>query len=102
MSKLLRYSLLVLVCTALALPAMSNHALAQSDTGVATLTGNFKITNQDVLADSSEPEIVLYDMTAFVQRNLDMQLKYNDQPLGAVQGDMSQGASYVLSLPIAP
>ncbi|HVO42061.1 MAG TPA: hypothetical protein VMT34_05550, partial [Aggregatilineales bacterium] len=105
MPKLWRYILLGLVCGALILallPAAVPPVIAQSDSGVATLTGKFTITNQDVLADSSEPEIVLYDMTAFVHRNFDEQLKFNYQPLGAVSGDISQGASYTLSLPIEP
>src|SRR5690349_12303201 len=102
MSKLLRYVLLLVGCSALIItmiPGRSIPVIAQADTGVATITGKFTITNQDLLGDATEPSIVLFDMSAFVKRDFDGQLKYSDQPMGVVQGDLSKGANYIVSLP---
>ena len=103
MSKLLRYIMLLVGCSALIITMIPGRAVfSQADTGVATITGKFTITNQDLLGDATEPAVVLFDMTAFVKRDFDMPLKYNDQPMGVVEGDMSKGATYTLSLPIVP
>jgi hypothetical protein len=44
---------------------------AQQADGVTTLTGNLTITNPSILADFSQPYVLLADMTAFVERDHD-------------------------------
>lgn len=77
--------------------------LAQSEGGVAVLTGNVVITNPAVIEHLSvERSVSLFDMVAFVKRDDDLHPPYLAQPITALEGDLAQGAEYTLPLPIVP
>jgi C-terminal processing protease CtpA/Prc len=82
--------------------AKLTYAQSADDAGVATISGKFTVSNPFILEDYAEPYIALIDLTAFVKRDKDMPLPFPDQTIGRVDGDPTQGASYVLPLPIEP
>src|SRR5579859_448920 len=75
---------------------------ATSDQGVLTVTGTFKSTNQFVPSYATEPYVGLLDLTAFVKRDYTLPLPYSDMTIAGFVGDITQGATYTMPLPIAP
>lgn len=97
--------LLVLLSALLAVPAFgqTRQVSAQDGSnGVATLTGDYPITNQDILERSTEPQVVLIDMTAFVKRDKDFPLPSPEQVVAGAEGDVSKDPTYTMQLPIEP
>ncbi|CAA9553047.1 MAG: hypothetical protein AVDCRST_MAG49-2001 [uncultured Thermomicrobiales bacterium] len=76
--------------------------VAQQSDGVTTLTGSVTIASPFQLQISTEPYISLYDMTAFVERDLDLEAPPESYVTANLEGDLLEGATFALSLPIAP
>src|SRR5258708_28255652 len=82
--------------------AVSGATGATGDQGVISVTGSFKSTNQFVPSYATEPYIGLLDLTAFVKRDYSLPLPYNDQTIAGLVGNVTQGATYNMPLPIVP
>jgi len=98
--------LAALTCAALVAVGAPGRSPAAAQTaddgGVQTITGKVTVTNQFVLNDEAEPLMALIDLTAFVKRDHDMHLAYPDQTIAGLQGDITQGATFTMPLPIVP
>ncbi len=73
-----------------------------SDSGVVTITGKVRVTNPFALENISEPFMALIDLTAFIKRDKDMDLPDTDQIITGLHGDVVQGATFTMQLPIEP
>ncbi|MFM9108964.1 MAG: S41 family peptidase [Chloroflexota bacterium] len=88
---------LLLVCPLLPAPAQ-----AASEDGVHTITGEVTVTSPFIGRSFSEPFMMLTDLTAFVERDLLMPLPTPSQIMAVLEGNFREGASFAISLPIAP
>src|SRR5258708_33063112 len=90
-----RFVILCVVVLAIVLGAVQpRSAIAQDNPAdsVATISGKMSITSPLFLKLSTEPYVGLFDMTAFVKRDLDMPPPFPDQPIAGVMGDLAKGA----------
>jgi C-terminal processing protease CtpA/Prc len=93
---------LLLVLAQVALVGPAGRVQAQNDeTGVTTLTGSLVVTNPFVLDIVTEPYVLLNDLSNFVERDYDGDLPEFVQEAAQLEGELV-GASYTLTLPIAP
>jgi len=95
-------TLLSLLVVVLLLAQGAPGSAAQEPDGVTTLTGTLTLTSPNLLETISEPYILLADMTAYVERDRELTLPLRSQIVAPLEGDLAEGASYAIHLPIAP
>jgi len=81
-------------------PAAAQDGAAAA--GVQQLTGTFALENPNSLSTTSEAYMLLLDMTAFVQRDLELPPPAGSEVLAPLIGDLAAGAEFTIPLPIAP
>ncbi|HEX5497752.1 MAG TPA: S41 family peptidase, partial [Thermomicrobiales bacterium] len=97
-----RWPVVILLALAFLPPLAPALTRAQAASGVETLTGTVTVSNPMLLRVLSEPFINLSDLTAFVKRDLRMPLPSPVQITGNLQGNLRDGASFRIDLPIRP
>lgn len=83
-------------------PTLRTPAAAQNDGGVTALTGSLTITNPLILGNFSQPYVLLADLTPYVRRDRELSLPPGSQVIAPFDGDLADGASFRINLPIAP
>ncbi|HEU0116936.1 MAG TPA: S41 family peptidase, partial [Thermomicrobiales bacterium] len=97
-----RWTAVFLLALAILPPFSPAIAQAQTEAGVETLTGTVTVSNPMLIRVLSEPFVNLSDLTAFVKRDLRMPLPSPVQITANLQGDLHDGASFRMDLPIRP
>ncbi|HEU5433338.1 MAG TPA: S41 family peptidase [Thermomicrobiales bacterium] len=97
-----RWPAVFVLALAIAPPFSPALTRAQADSGVETVTGTVTVSNPMLIRVLSEPFVNLTDLTAFVKRDLRMPLPSPVQITANLQGDLHDGASFRMDLPIRP
>jgi C-terminal processing protease CtpA/Prc len=77
-------------------------AAAQDGDSLTTITGTLTVTNPVILSVVSQPFALLADMTPYVERDFDQAIPLTSQIIAPFKGNLAEGASFDLHLPIAP
>lgn len=99
-SRLLVLMLLMAVIAGWQVPVVAQETA--DDEGVTTITGALTITNPIILANASQAQVLLMDMTPYVQRDWDLPPSLASQVIAPFEGDLATEATFSLKLPIAP
>ncbi len=77
---------------------------AQDDdtSGVQQLTGEYALENPNALGTTSEAYMLLLDMTAFIERDLELPPPPGSEVIAPLVGDLAEGAEFTIPLPITP
>ncbi len=81
-------------------------AVAQDDAptaaGVRQITGEYALENPNSLSTTSEAFMLMLDMTAFIERDLEMPPPPGSEIIAPLIGDLAEGAEFNIPLPIEP
>ena len=70
--------------------------------GVRHLTGSYSLENPDQISNTSEPFMLLLDMTAFIKRDIELPPPPGSEVISPLLGDITNGATFDIPLPIEP
>ncbi len=94
---------LLVMLVAILLVSSGYHPTAAHEEGnLTTITGTLTITNPLILATVSQPIALLTDMTPYVERDHDQGIPLTSQIIAPFEGNLAEGASFTIHLPIAP
>lgn len=91
-----------LILSGLASSLQPTAAQESEAEGVEILTGSYVVENPLQLSTTSEPYMLLLDMTAFIKRDLTYHAPVESQVIAPLLGDLAEGAEFRLSLPVQP
>lgn len=70
--------------------------------GVRQITGEYALENPNSLSTTSEAFMLMLDMTAFIERDLELPPPPGSEIIAPLIGDLAEGAEFNIPLPIEP